>query len=73
MDIVSNDLQVTYCFLLVNNTKLEITNCTERHGYICEGFAGKLKLAMIGVFNSTQINGYFSGVSLCFSYGHNGL
>ena len=31
-----------YCFLLADNkAALEIANCTESHGYICEHFQGK--------------------------------
>ena len=44
-----------YCFLLTNDTFLEIENCSENHAYICEKPEGK-ELIYYNIKDTLQLN-----------------
>ena len=37
---IAKDPKKVYCFLITNDTYLEIENCSRKHAYICEGSEG---------------------------------
>lgn len=37
---IQNQHNRSFCCMLTEDDKLECTNCTEEHGYICEGYPG---------------------------------
>lgn len=37
---INNQHNRSFCCMLTEDDKLECTNCTEEHGYICEGHPG---------------------------------
>lgn len=39
-DAINNQHNRLFCCMLTEDDKLECTNCTEEHGYICEGHPG---------------------------------
>lgn len=39
-NLVANGPIKVYCFLITNDTHLEIENCSRKHAYICEGSEG---------------------------------